>query len=261
MSTVVHIASAFTFTLNQFFTNFVAPTRLKNFCLTSHSIRNRHISSAFTFTLNRFLLILSRQRAWKSFVWFQTAFAWKVKLLSNTFAWIQNSFFGSLFCRKKQLTRILDDSWKSIVLVPHSSFVSKCKKFRQNLSDGIRVRQRVKVFRNGRKKLSSFWEQIWGSPKKLVKQQMLVLWSQKKETIIFPAKKLKLFFCFFFAPKSSFLNDNKMVLFFNSVLIWPDWEGNTKIQKTNQTKKQWLKEYKINQRFLFVHRSQTQTQI
>ena len=96
----------------------------------------------------------------KTFVWFQTAFAWKVNLLSNTLAWIQNSFFGSLICRKKQLTRILDDSWKSIVLVPHSIFVSKCKKFRQNLSDGIRVRQRVKVFRNGRKKLSSFWEKI-----------------------------------------------------------------------------------------------------
>ena len=111
-----------------------------------------------------FLGALARQnfvaptRPKKTFVWFQTAFAWKVKLLSNMFAWIQNSFFGSLICRKKQLTRILDDSWKSIVLVPQSTFVSKCKKFRQNLSDGIRVRQRVKVFRNGRKKLSSFWE-------------------------------------------------------------------------------------------------------
>ena len=80
----------------------------------------------------------------------------------------------------------------------------------------------------------------------------------EKETIIFRAKKLKLFF--FFAPKKSFLNDNKMVLFFNSVLIWPtDWEGTQKYKK--QTKKQWLKEYKINQRFLFVHRSETQTSI
>ena len=42
----------------------------------------------------------------------------KSKLLTNMFAWIQNSFFGGLICRKKQLTRILDDSWKSIVLGP-----------------------------------------------------------------------------------------------------------------------------------------------
>ena len=124
-----------------------------------------HIPPAFTFTLNQFGRVgatkFCRANApKKTFVWFQTVFARKVKLLSDMFAWIQNSFFGSLICRKKQLTRILDDSWKSIVLVPQSTFVSKCKKFRQNLSDGIRVRQRVKVFRNGRKKLSSFWEQI-----------------------------------------------------------------------------------------------------
>ena len=43
--------------------NFVAPTRPKNFCLTSHSIRNRHISSAFTFTGNQFLTyILKRMK-------------------------------------------------------------------------------------------------------------------------------------------------------------------------------------------------------
>ena len=82
-----------------------------------------HIPPAFTFTLNQFGRVgatkFCRANApKKTFVWFQTAFAWKVKLLSNTFAWIQNSFFGSLICRKKQLTRILDDSWKSIVLGP-----------------------------------------------------------------------------------------------------------------------------------------------
>ena len=55
--------SQFTLTLNRCFINFVAPTRLKNFCLTSHSIRNRHISSAFTFTGNQFLTyILKRMK-------------------------------------------------------------------------------------------------------------------------------------------------------------------------------------------------------
>ena len=41
--------------------NFVAPTRPKNFCLTSHSIRNRHISSAFTFTGNQFLTYILKK--------------------------------------------------------------------------------------------------------------------------------------------------------------------------------------------------------
>ena len=46
-------------------------------------------------------------------------------------------------------------------------------------------------------RINLYWSSILSfevPPKKLVKQQMLLLWSQKKETIIFRAKKLKLFF-------------------------------------------------------------------
>ena len=97
----------------------------------------------------------SRANAPKIFL-FLVSDSTRLKSIKYVFLNSKLLFFGSLICRKKQFTRILDDSWKSIVLVPHSSFVSKCKKFRKKLSDRIRVRQRVKVFRSGRKKLSSF---------------------------------------------------------------------------------------------------------
>ena len=55
----------------------------------------------------------------KSFAWLQTAFAWKVKLVSTSFDWVQNSlFFPSSICQKKQQTRILDHSLKSVILRP-----------------------------------------------------------------------------------------------------------------------------------------------
>ena len=89
----------------------------------SNADKNAVWSQAKVFWARWRAKIFWRQRAppQKTFFLFQTALAWKVKLLSHVFAWIQNSFFGSLICRKKQFTRILDDSWKSIVLVPHKS--------------------------------------------------------------------------------------------------------------------------------------------
>jgi len=114
---------------------------------------------------SNFWQILSRQRAWKIFVWHQTAFAWKVKLLSNTFAWVQNSlFFPSLICQKKQLTRILDHSLKSLILRPQ--FLQwKMQKFRQNLSDGVVVTVARNLHPFGNKFVPVIYFVLWG-PKK-----------------------------------------------------------------------------------------------
>ena len=95
--------------LNQFLSVFVAPTRLKSLFLAADSILHLRSLSLWS----NFSQILSRQRAWKSFAWLQTAFAWKVKLVSTTFDWVQDSlFFTSLICQKKQQTRILDHNSK-----------------------------------------------------------------------------------------------------------------------------------------------------
>ena len=66
---------------------------------------------------------------------------------------------------------------------------------------------------------------------------------------------------FFFAPKNLSWTTTKWCCF--STQCWFDQriEREHKNTKNKQTKKQWLKEYKINQRFLFVHRSETQTPI
>ena len=100
---------------------------------------------------------------------------------------------------------------------------------------------------------------LWGPPNKLVKQQMLACFLKaEKETIIFRAKKLNLFFS---RQKNLSWTTTKWCCF--STQCWFDQriEREHKNTKNKQTKKQWLKEYKINQRFLFVHRSETQTPI
>ena len=100
----------------------IPPRFLMSFAMKTLSLRlkRRSLRLKVPFHFEPFFHKFCRANALeKSFAWLQTAFAWKVKLVSTTFDWVQNSlFFPSLICQKKQQTRILDHSLKSVILRP-----------------------------------------------------------------------------------------------------------------------------------------------
>ena len=102
--------------LNQFLSVFVASTRLKSLFFWLQTAYYICVPFHFEPIFHKFCRANALE---KSFAWLQTAFAWKVKLVSTMFDWVQNSlFFTSLICQKKQQTRILDHSLKSVILRP-----------------------------------------------------------------------------------------------------------------------------------------------
>ena len=102
--------------LNQFLSVFVTPTRQKSLFFWLKTAYYICVPFHFQQIFDKFCRANALE---KSFAWLQTAFAWKVKLVSTTFDWVQNSlFFPSSICQKKQQTRILDHSLKSVILRP-----------------------------------------------------------------------------------------------------------------------------------------------